>query len=106
MKGYDIFFPDRDVKDGIVCKVCGVMCDVKRNVNGPTGFAEAMGKGSHWHDQFTCPNREEPWHQQALEVLMEMEKNPSPSLKKIMGKDLKDIIKKKEVIGEWHKSFI
>ena len=106
MKGYDMFFPNKDVKDGIECKVCGVMCDVKRGVYGPTSFASAMGKSGRRHDIFTCPNREEAWHQQALEVLMEMEKNPSPSLKKIMGKDLKDIVKKKEVIGEWYKSFI
>jgi len=98
MKGYDMFFTDMDVKDGIACNVCGQMCDVTRRVNGPTSWGESIGKGSHWHDEFRCPNRDEPWHKQALDLLMEMEKTNSPSLKKIMDKDLKKIIQKQKVM--------
>lgn len=98
MKGYDMFFADKDVKDGMECKVCGQMCDVTRGVNGPTSFGESMAKKLHWHDEFRCPNRFEPWHQQALDLLMEIEHTHSPSLKKILDKDLKKIIEKKKVL--------
>lgn len=105
-KGYELFMTEPDTVDEMTCKVCGSICDVKRGVNGPTSFGEAMGKGTHLHDRFDCPDRKEKWHEQALELFQEMEKNPSPSLKKIMGDDLKEIVKKKKVIGEWRKSFI
>ncbi len=81
-RGYELFMPDPGTVEEMECKVCGSVCDVKRGVIGPTSFGEAMGKGSHWHDEFRCPNRDESWHQQALEVLMAIEKSPSPSLKK------------------------
>lgn len=98
MKGYDMFFTDKDVKDGMECNVCGRLCDVSRNVNSPTSWGESMAKKSHWHDEFRCPNRDEPWHKQALDLLMELEKTNSPSLKKIMAEDLSTIIKKKKVV--------
>ncbi len=106
LKGYDFFTTLPDSREEIKCKVCGCPCDVRRKINGPMSFAGAMAKKNTLHDEFCCPHAEVEWHEQALGIAREIEKTSSPSLKKIMGKDLKDVVKKKKVIGEWRKSFI
>ena len=93
-KGYDYFCPAPNIIDEMKCKVCGSVCDVNRGVNGPTGFAESMAKKKHLHDYFFCPYSKETWHLNALELLKEIEKSHSSSLKKIMQNDLDEIIKK------------
>ena len=98
MKGYDMFFTNTDSKDGMRCKICGQSCEVDRGVNGPTSFGGAMKGIDRLHDRFTCPNHGEPWHEQALDLFMAIEKHPSPSIKRIMEGDLKKIIKKKKVM--------
>ena len=37
VRGYDIFDTDPDVIEGMACKVCGTLCNVERNLTGPTG---------------------------------------------------------------------
>jgi len=93
-KGYDIFFTNVDEKDKMKCKVCKSDCIAKRKIIGATCFAEAVGGGKHEHDYFKCPYSEKPWHQQALNIVRDIENLSSPSVKKIMEKDLKKIIKK------------
>jgi len=92
-KGYDIFHFKPDTVDEMHCKVCGTICLVERNVTGPTGFAEAMAKRSHLHDVFNCPNSGIPWHEQALELVLEIEKTPSKRLAELMRLDLEEILK-------------
>lgn len=92
-KGYELFMLDPGSVEEMECKVCGSVCDVKRGVNGPTSFGEAMGKGFHFHDRFDCPHREEGWHKQALDILQEIEKCPSPSIREIMQNYLDIIVK-------------
>ncbi len=93
-KGYELFFTDQDTVDEMRCKVCETVCDVKVGINGPSGFGEAMGRGSHLHDRFDCPHCDEEWHEQALELMQDIEKSPSPTLQNIMKDDLDDIVKK------------
>jgi len=97
-KGYDFFTTKPDTIEEMVCKVCGEVCDVKRGVRGPTSYASAMAKNNPLHDSFSCPNSNEDWHKQALEILRAIEKQPSPSNRKIMENDLVRIIKKKKVM--------
>lgn len=98
LKGYDFFTSGPDVIDKIECKVCGENCDVKRGVRGPTSYASAMAKNNPLHDSFSCPYSDIDWHEQALGIVREIEDCHSPSLKNIMEKDLKMIIKKKKVV--------
>ena len=93
LKGYDCFFTMPGSVDTRICKVCESVCDIQREVLGYTGYAAAMSKKKTLHDQFVCPYEKEKWHKQALELVKEIEKCPSPSLVKIMKKDLKDMIK-------------
>ena len=76
-KGYDIFFTDPDTVEEMRCKVCGTLCKVERNVTGPTGWVEAMGKRGHWRDEFVCPNSGKPWHEKALELAMQIDEFPA-----------------------------
>ncbi len=92
-RGYELFMPSPDAVSEMKCKVCGSICDVKRGVYGPTSWAGAMAKKGRLHDLFTCPNSKEEWHIQALNLLQEMEKSFSPSLKEIMQNDLDYIVK-------------
>ena len=98
-KGYDYFtINDLNSVDEMKCKVCGKVCDVKRRFYGATCFAEGMGGRGHVHDEFSCSDTSKPWHKQALSIVMEIKNIHSPSLKKIMAKDVSKILKKKKVI--------
>jgi hypothetical protein len=73
------------------CLVCGAVMDVERNVNGPTGMAEAMGGGKHLHDAFSCPNAQEGWHRQALMLRKEAQETASARLKRSLLAEADDI---------------
>ena len=92
-KGYDYFIPNSDTVSEMECKVCGTVCDVERGVVGPRSYAAAMAKAYVKHDSFTCPHSEEDWHEKALALLQDIEECNSPSIKKIMEDDLKEMVK-------------
>ena len=98
LKGYDYFTPDAGTITGMNCKVCGVMCDVERGVEGPRSFAAAMGGIKTLHDRFSCPYSEIDWHEKALNLFQDIEKCNSPSIKKIMEADLDNMIREKNVL--------
>ena len=75
------------------CGVCGNVGIVNRNINGPTGWAEAMAGHGHPHDYFFCPHRETEWHKQAKDILFERNKNPSKRVKALYEQDWQDILK-------------
>lgn len=75
------------------CPVCKELMDVKRNANGPTGFAEAMSKHSHLHDTFTCRFKDEMWHKQVYKLQGDAQDSPSKKLADIMLGEADEIIK-------------
>ena len=87
-KGYGIWtFPPQAV-DRFVCAVCGTACEVSRDVDGPTSWAEGMARKHHIHDSFVCPKGDEAWHQHAVELLKWIEACPSPSVADLGRRDL------------------
>jgi hypothetical protein len=92
MIGYDTFFLEPDTVEGMRCKVCSAQCEVERSLTGPTGSAEASAGRGHWHDEFSCPYRGKPWHEQALRLVLEIERTPSKRLAELMRLDLDELL--------------
>ena len=44
------------------------------------------------HDQFTCPNYEEDWHNKAYKLLKELEETESKRLSELIRQDLDEIL--------------
>lgn len=91
--GYDHFTPDPGKFKEMECAVCRDKMDVRRNVNGPTGMAEAMGGGKHLHDSFSCPNSGEDWHDQLIALDKELRKTSSSAIAAILEKEIEEVRK-------------
>ncbi|MFQ5913345.1 MAG: hypothetical protein ACE5JS_09190 [Nitrospinota bacterium] len=92
-KGFDFFIAEAGSKGEYHCGVCNTKCEVKRNVYGPTTFAEAMAKTFRYHDLFVCPHRDEKWHEQALNLVQAIEETPSRRVAQLMAQDLEDLLR-------------
>jgi hypothetical protein len=93
MLGYDSFIADPGTVEKTYCQVCQTECEAQRNVYSPTGWASAMSKHYSLHDYFICPHANEEWHQQALELVGQIEKTPSKRIAQLMRQDLEDLLK-------------
>ena len=76
------------------CTVCGAVMNVRRNIFGPTSFAQAMARTGRWHDRFSCPYREEPWHERVAALGAEARRVPSDVLARIIRLEAADIVQK------------
>jgi hypothetical protein len=94
--GWDHFTPAPGTKDKMFCRVCKCEMDVKRNVMGPTGWAEAISRKEHAHDTFSCAHAQEYWHNQARILLERIEKESSHTIATILKKEVKEVIKTKK----------
>ncbi len=92
-KGFDFFIAKPDSGEERDCRVCNSRCKVTRNVFGPTGFVSAMASSFTYHDEFLCPHTDEPWHNQALQLAIEIDATPSKRLAALMKADLQDLLK-------------
>lgn len=90
--GYERITPAPGKIDRWHCQICGSKADVRRHVNGPTGYAESMAKRGHLHDIFTCPNAGKGWHTSALKLLREMESTESRRLSRLIALDLQSLL--------------
>lgn len=79
-------------QDKSFCGVCNEEMVVIRNVNGPTGMAEAMAKRKHLHDWFSCPHMEEEWHKQVKALIEDATKSSSKRIEDIMLAEAKEVI--------------
>jgi len=77
MNNSDRATPRPGERESIDCGVCGDAMEVRRDMHGPTGMAEAMGGGGHPHDSFRCPNIDEDWHVQVKRIREAAERTPS-----------------------------
>lgn len=74
------------------CGICRMQMNVERNVLGPTSFAEAIGKGKHRHDSFTCPNISKDWHEKIVNLKCEAHNTASDKIKKILEKEIVELL--------------
>lgn len=82
--------------EDVFCGVCGDKMDEKRGCNGPRGFAMAMSGSKSPYDSWTCPNREEPWHQQVVALRNAMRETPSAKIALIMAEEVGEILSVRE----------
>src|ERR1019366_800343 len=82
--GWDSFTPAPGMQDKMSCRVCDEDMEVERNINGPTGMAEAMGKGKHLHDHFSCKHANQDWHSQILALKKEQQETASTTIRDIL----------------------
>ena len=75
------------------CPTCGDEMDVTRNVMGPTGFAEAVGRGGHLHDRFVCSHAGEVWHTQVIKLKELVRNTPSAIVAQLIGDEVVGILK-------------
>ena len=91
------FTPDLGTVKNANCGICGKQMNVKRNVLGPTGWAEAMAKRKHRYDSFTCPYYEKDWHKKIINLINEARNTSSSNIIKIIEKEIYKILRTKKV---------
>lgn len=81
--------PDDEV---ILCGVCGAETTCRRNVNGPRGFAMAMSGSKSPHDVYSCPLRDEDWHQQVVALRREASGTSSKKLETMLLEEAEEVL--------------
>ena len=96
-KCYDFFYTSPDTVESLTCKVCGITCDEDRGIVGPTGHLSAMSGNHTLHDLFRCPNTGKGWHNEAVQLAIEIDSTPSCSVKQLIIKDLNKVLQQGEL---------
>ena len=83
-------------KETFICPICGTKCNVVRNKERPP--IRSWTSSMLWrnvpeiYDDFVCPNLKEKWHETVNGLQMEIRRTQSKRLKKIIQKDIDDIL--------------
>ena len=85
-------YPDPGTIKKVKCGVCSRQMNVKRNVLGPTSWAESMGGGKHRHDSFTCPNLKKGWHEKVVNLKLDASITESSKIKKILEEEIVELL--------------
>jgi len=94
---YGVRRPDANSVISMDCCLCGEKMNVKRNVQGPRGFAAAMAGSKSSYDEFTCPNAQTDWHIHAGELTEYLTSIPSLRLKSIVNEELRLTLHNKKI---------
>lgn len=87
------YTPDAGEVETVYCGVCDSVMEVQRNVNGPRGWVQAMGRGNSSHDVFNCSLRENDWHKQVVAIRKESRNTSSQKLKNMLLDEADEILK-------------
>jgi hypothetical protein len=91
--GFEIFYTTPRQVDEMFCRVCGSLCEVKRDVYEPANFGMAQANISDLYDVFSCPHAGKSWHDKALKLVLAIQETPSKKMADLMLQDLKDLLK-------------
>ena len=78
------------------CAICGAVCDAERSVQVTLDWGPGMAKQTGIYDVFTCPARDEAWHEQAIELKNAIAETPNPRLAAMMQQNLDALLKQRE----------
>lgn len=95
--GYDVIMTAPGLYVEHKCIVCSELMDKKSNVDGPTGWAEAMAQRSHLHDVYTCPHAGKDWHNQCIALMKEIDRTSSAKITELLKQELKEILVSRKV---------
>lgn len=71
--GYDLIFTPPRQRDAVPCRVCGTLCNERRDVYEGSPAVAELGPQLALHDRFECPHRRADWHREALTVVRSIE---------------------------------
>jgi hypothetical protein len=94
------FTPSPGTEKEMLCDVCSANMDVKRDVYGPTGFAEGMAGRGHLHDEFTCPFIDAMWHLQASQLQELARETPSKTFESLLNAEIEQILQTRKETKE------
>ena len=92
-KGYDSISPAPGSLAKWHCEICGSQASIRRDVYGPTSWAESMAQRGQLHDSFKCPNVSKVWHDKAYKLLREIEATESQRLTRLIAADLSHLLR-------------
>ena len=95
--GYGNRFAETGTIHSMDCQVCGDKMDVE-SYYGHTSWVGAMSKRKERCDKFICPNINDDWHKQAVEVQYEADQTKVPSLRELAMNDVRKIVKQRRKI--------
>lgn len=78
------------------CRVCGAECVIKRGIDGPTCWAQAIGGTTTVHDWIYCPHWKKDWHEEALTLTLRLDEEESARVRKLITLDLADALRRGE----------
>lgn len=90
--GYEVLTPECGKHESMNCPTCGDVMNVERDVEGATGFAEAMAGRKHKHDRFTCPNAGKNWHVQIIKLGHEAKNTASAAIERMINDEIRGIL--------------
>lgn len=76
----------------MTCDVCSDKMNVRRNIKNAGGRWSAIFRIPPIYDEFTCPNAQTQWHDQAIALMEFIEDTPSAELASIVRKELYSIL--------------
>lgn len=94
-RGLDyLSFPPNTVPE-INCKVCGYKMNVDRYSKGAGSFAASLAETITNQDIFWCSNHNANWHIQCRELMVEMTRTASGTIRKMLKEEVEVILKTK-----------
>lgn len=96
--GYDLFITRPRQREQVPCRVCGALCNARRNVYGETDAGRDLGPRLLLHDRFECPHRDADWHRGARELVRRIEET-APAERAELYARLEALLRARAAIG-------
>ena len=91
-----VYMPDVGTVEGpVYCGVCGAKMLEHRNQHGPTSWLMGISGQKRYYDFFCCPDREEAWHIQVVELRKMKRTTPSAFIAAILEQEIELILQTK-----------